>query len=256
VLTVIAVRLTLSNRAEPKYRGHRLLEWVDQLGTPGADELEAEAAIRAIGTNAIPFLFGSARQGAWQQKKQAVWDNLPARVREMLPPPDWDYYVRRNKLPVALSLLGAVALSQLITAVQDQNEAVQLVAIRAIGMMGARGEPAVPVLIGLLSQTNAPLRNTAAWAIGQFGPIKTQAIPALIAALPLTVRNLGAIGPEAQAAVPALTVLLDSPKEHIRLQAATALWQIAHSTNLVDRISQELEKRQSYVNFPPKQSQG
>jgi hypothetical protein len=248
----VAVVVALVHRLydnEPRYRGQRLMDWVEQLDAPGAEQRQAQTAIHAIGTNAIPFLLRSVRQNAWQQNKVAVWSKLPARMQEIVPAPDSDYDLRLNKVPIALSLFGGAALPSLITAAQDHNVDVQFVAVRAIGMMGPGGESALPTLIPLLAQTNEFIRTTVASAIGQIGPIRTQAIPALVAALPETAGTLGAIGPEAQAAVPALTALLDNPTEYVRLNAATALWQITHNTNLLYRVIAELEKRQGYANY-------
>jgi hypothetical protein len=228
----VAVLVALVHRLydnEPRYDGQRLMDWVEQLGTPGTDQKRAQAAVCAIGPKAIPFLLRSVRQNAWQQNKVAVWNKLPAQIQDFVPAPDSDYDLRLNKVPIALSLLGGAALPSLITASQDRNADVQFVGVRAIGMMGLAAESALPTLIRLLSQTNNDIGGVAALAIGQMGSVRTQAIAALATALPSTVqaaRTLGAIGPEAQAAVPALSTLLDSPKEYVRVQAATALWQI------------------------------
>lgn len=251
-LTVIAVLALLMwfHGREPSYQGHTLLDWVQQLGGPG-DQSEAQTAIRAIGAQkVVPFLLKEVRCDTWREAIAPARTRLPAGVKEFLPTSDNDLIL--NRIPIALSLLGPPALPFLMSATQDKDVLVQRTAIWSISLMGPAAEPALPVLIQVLGQTNG-LGGLAALAIGQMGPSRTQAIPSLVAALPVTrfeaARTLGEMGAEAAAAVPALNIILDSVQENARLQAATALWRITHDPNLVDRVIQELGKRQGYTTY-------
>ena len=49
---------------------------------------------------------------------------------------------------------------------------------------------------------------------------------------------------------PKRTSMLDDPRDSARLEAARALWQITHDTNLISRITEELERQQTLFAYP------
>src|SRR5262245_21189458 len=67
-LILIALALLLISRrtSEPIYNGRSLSDWLARYGA-GPDSDEAEDAIRAIGTNALPFLI------EWIQHDPPAW---------------------------------------------------------------------------------------------------------------------------------------------------------------------------------------
>src|SRR5882672_9694844 len=59
ITSICAVVVMAGCSAEPTYHGKKLSQWVMLYGrTPeeSTDDLKAEAALRAIGTNALPYL--------------------------------------------------------------------------------------------------------------------------------------------------------------------------------------------------------
>src|SRR5262249_20777303 len=95
---------------------------------------------------------------------------------------------------------------------------------------------AVPVLVELLRDDHWEVRSSAAMVLARLGPASKPAIPLLIeivqtesgtgwkrAAKADAVEALGAIGPEAREAAPALAPLLHQPDQVLRLKAAEAL---------------------------------
>jgi HEAT repeat protein len=121
----------------------------------------------------------------------------------------------------------------LINALTHQNLDVQQDASEALGKIG---KPAVPLLIEILEDTKSEGWVCAARAISMIGPDAKAAVPALTRGLNLGRRDpmqlwgaiaLGNIGPDAKAAVPALIEVInhDSPNA-FRNRAATALGMI------------------------------
>jgi hypothetical protein len=153
---------TLRKDQEPRYNGRPLSRWVEvysDLSTTrdAAELVEAEQAIRAIGTNGLPFLL------KWIQKEPPSWQRaarryLPGRLsgnaaaRFLIDGPDYD---RASGAPVAFGFLGTNAapaipeLAALMTG--STNRTVVGWAIAALGGLGA---PALPHLAAALSNTN------------------------------------------------------------------------------------------------------
>ncbi|HJU74840.1 MAG TPA: HEAT repeat domain-containing protein [Gemmatimonadaceae bacterium] len=97
------------------------------------------------------------------------------------------------------------------------------------------GEPAVPALVDLFIRKNATVSGDAFNALANLGPLASAAVPDMIEILqsdaPIGLRSraawiLGAIGRDAEPAVPYLTPLLSHPTEGARRAAARALGQI------------------------------
>src|SRR2546428_5316861 len=55
VSVLLLIAFVLSRSSEPKYQNHSLSYWLDRLAYTDSED-EARAAIRAIGTNAYPYL--------------------------------------------------------------------------------------------------------------------------------------------------------------------------------------------------------
>ncbi len=85
-------------------------------------------------------------------------------------------------------------------------------------MLREAGTAATPTLVGALKEDNPDVRGTAA-------------------------RLLGRLGPEAKAAAPALTPLLEDTALSVRVEAAAALWRVARWPRALVTLGQLLQRR-------------
>jgi HEAT repeat protein len=116
------------------------------------------------------------------------------------------------------------------------------------------GEPAIPVLVGLVREHDVPVRSDALDALAKMGPRAASSIPELIEMLngdQADLRRqvawvLGTIGPTAESAVPSLRALLQHPDPQLRYAAAQALAHIGGSGHVVlerARTSRDVRQR-------------
>jgi hypothetical protein len=179
-VSAISLLIWLTREREPKYQGKPLSYWVVMCEQENfgryvgvATGHEAAAAIRRIGTNALPCLlewtaFEPSRTGA------RLW---AGRLLLELPfvPNDsgiarWARYDREGTLAaaatVAFGSLGTnaePAIPELVRRMNVTNSRIAPTAIRALGCIGA---PAAPVLLAELANTNAPNRYMVARQCG------------------------------------------------------------------------------------------
>jgi HEAT repeat protein len=183
---------------EPVCEGKPLTRWLLEnldrgTGTEHPKDTHRGKAIRALGTNALPTLIkmASTRYSTWT----SILGEL-ARVKEMaflhLPPQ------------------------------QGKHEA----AAWALKMLGPAARPAVPALIGLLSDRNAEVRLNAAQCLAGIGSVAQEAVPALLSSFvrsngtnsedaalrSATANALAEMGPNARVAVPQLAAAADEPE--------------------------------------------
>jgi HEAT repeat protein len=138
----------------------------------------------------------------------------------------------RAAAATSLGSMGATAdrvVPRLQTRLRDRDSQVRVTSARALWQITAKAEDSIPILIRALGEPNA---WDAALALGAIGPAASNAIPALIMLIqrekvprplretPVSALALGQIG---SAAVPALVVLLENPDARIRTSAALAL---------------------------------
>jgi HEAT repeat protein len=109
----------------------------------------------------------------------------------------------------------------------------RLAAASALGRMGAEAKAAVPALIELLTDCDPAVRQIAIWALNEIGDQANLVVPALIEMFrgdewhkEAAATTLGAIGPEAGAAVPALASALNDNSSRVRACSAIALARI------------------------------
>jgi hypothetical protein len=204
---------------EPTYRGKRLSAWLEVLDPGKARpkgtqaDLEAQEAIRHIGTNAIPQLLRLVRARdtplklwliSWGQKQHVV-----------------DFHFRLAYQRSAAGYLGFEALGPLgrpavpgLVDILTNNPCAEarMIAAGSLGCIGPDARSAAPALFLATKDTNEFVRNNALCALNGILPDPELAIPVLIAGLddPLDMARenaancLGRYGPRAKAAVPAL----------------------------------------------------
>ena len=206
VAVVGGVAWQVTRPCEPVYKGKPLSVWLEQYST-NRDELvqlgvgldkqtteldkQAEAAIRAIGTNSIPRLLGlmAVKESRF---KSFVIAHTSSQWQDRLHIPHARDYRKALSGQRSLGAFGIVAL-------------------------GAELTPAVPALVIMLGDTSAAVRGTAALA-GRIGPAAHGAVPALIKCLQdpdrsvqiQTTFSLGQIHQGARLVVPILIGCLHS----------------------------------------------
>jgi HEAT repeat protein len=129
----------------------------------------------------------------------------------------------------ALGQIGEPAKSAaaaLTSLVKDENETVRRQAVKALTAIKPGPQVMIPLFVQLLDDSDPGVRQRILHAVAEAGPV---AVPGLIEAL----KNEKAVywacvilrdmGPEAKAAVPALTALLKSPRVEVRREAVLAL---------------------------------
>jgi hypothetical protein len=158
----ITIAVLLATDDEPRYKGRSLSWWLraysDSSPAEAASEdfpklTEIEHAIRAIGTNALPFLL------KWIQKE----------------PPSW-HRAAHNKLPDSIT---EVAPAKLLIDGPGYEKATQ--AVVAFGVLGTNAAPAIPKLVALMTTTTSP--RIAGRAIIALSGVGAPAFPYLVTAL-------------------------------------------------------------------------
>jgi hypothetical protein len=253
VLAVVGWQVLRPQEREPVYQGKGLREWLAENGyawarqDAHAQEI-TQAAIRHIGTNAIPILLDMLRRKDsslvsilipfWDRHIMSSHYPLPAWVRC----PSW----YQNKALVfnlralkGFEVLGADARQAVpaLIEIYDRNispDSQQSTsrALIAIGPEAARA--AVPSFVRQAANPDPRVRLSAVWALGDVHAEPSRVVPALVKALSDTnasVRTLAAlsldqVGFAAKPAVPALLQRLSDPDAQVRRIAAQALRRI------------------------------
>ena len=133
---------------------------------------------------------------------------------------------------IAAAALGGMgpeaktAVPVLAELLKDKDSYVRLAAASALWQIGPKAETDILVLAELLKDKESYIRLAAAlalWSIGPKAETNAELLMGKDDVCESAVMALGDIGPEAKAAVPALTVLLGDRSEYIRNAAAEAL---------------------------------
>ena len=181
----IAILLLRLNSQVLVYQGKTVKAWLLQLSTTDAKAHdEAEAAFKALGTNAVPELARLLRADdpRW---RWWIWSH-PARIprplrglvfRVVKPP---QTYQIRPAAARALARLGpeaAAAEPALVRALQDKVNGTYWEAGTALGRIG---KLSVPDLTHALKDRDTLVRCAAAYGLGEVGPEAASAAPALM----------------------------------------------------------------------------
>lgn len=196
--------------AEPTHGGKPVSHWIAAATSSDTEEwLEAEAALRNMRGDAVPYLTDAIRRS-----------DGDARIR-LLFVLEWIGPSAESAVPLLLELLGhqsaevritaagtivaidcsqrRTALPVLIRGLKEDPQVASRAAI-SIGALGADGAPAVPALVEALRGRDARLRLEAAGALWRIGPAAKQAIPALKE----MAREGGVLGAKAETAMAAI----------------------------------------------------
>jgi HEAT repeat protein len=222
----IAWQVVRSREPEPVYQGKRLSVWLEQqytnhwsAGRDGELDKQTEAALKRIGTNALPLLLEMlhARDTTlkqvlmrWAAKRSLVHFNLISADQ------------RRQEAILGYEALGPLACAQvpsLINAlINDPSLHVRQAAASALAGIGPEARLAAPALFRATKDKDNVVRNNSFWALRHILPDPQLTIPVLIAGLddpfPAARENaafaLGMYGQQARAAVPALVRTLST----------------------------------------------
>ena len=217
---------------EPSVQNKRLTEWLkdyalfsywtpefDEDGTPiewspplTREEREAgnkaREALQQMGTNAIPSLMRMllSNKKSESELAEAGFNALGPAARAAVP-----------------ALLGMLETNFTL-------------ACSTLGAIGPAAEEATPALLKRISPTNGPPALSAMQALSRIHGQPELAVPALTQQLvlcgqepaesfwaELCLMGLAGYGQQAQAAIPAIEVFLNSPDEHVRLCATNTL---------------------------------
>ena len=145
----------LPSQQEPRFQGRTLSEWVDATGRNDAEGENAEAALSAIGTNALPTLVKwISRHNAYRRWRLRLASAFPRSARST---------------PLVMSLSGMT----------DANNVFR--AVNAFGLLGTNAAPAIPALVALSKDPKYP--NTAFYAINALSLLGPPAYLDMVAAL-------------------------------------------------------------------------
>ncbi|HYG33628.1 MAG TPA: HEAT repeat domain-containing protein [Clostridia bacterium] len=213
---------------EPVYQGKRLTAWLSQymanhwVAAKQNNELDkqAQAAIRQIGTNAIPSLLRMlrAKDSALTLKMMSLAQYQHIIRIGPVPAKAWNWTATAGFQVLGEEAQSAVpALMDIIN--QNITPASRASAIRALGSIGAPAKVAVPLLVQCTTDADGDVHSSSIYALAQIGSEPCLVVPVLAKALrgPVfeahsnVIRMLERFGPEAKPAVPELLKLLTRP---------------------------------------------
>lgn len=159
---------------------------------------------------------------AQQQRKNPFHDKDLATLRQALKS---GAQLERRQAALEVANRGedaAAAVPELIACFEVKDPTLHLYACFAAGRVGPAAKAAAPQIIGLLrNSSEQEIRRYAAFAIGRIDPPVSRALPALIVATSdkykearlSAINALGALGPEAAAAIPRLARILEDTRD-------------------------------------------
>ncbi len=205
---------------EPVYQGKPLRYWVAKTASQGqtaSDLIQADQAVRHIGTNAIPTLlemlqekdstlklkwiallkkqhFIQPPQPAWLHNYQAVqaFEVLGPTASNAVSALVQVYRMKISQISQedtlwALHGLGPSVLPTatpvLLNAITNSDRLLSAIAAETIGQIHGQPEVFVPALINATKDSNLDIRFNAVYALGEYGSAAKPAVPTLISAL-------------------------------------------------------------------------
>jgi len=220
LITICTVVAFLTHEHQPHYGGKSLTYWMDVYSKEYNYEIaghprgyEGRDAIRAIGTNALPYLL------EWMNYERPRSDSRRTIGKFLLRLPyisrfdsirKWmNHYAEVDRATLAVKAFGALgrladpALPELNRRMNTNAQAD--ISYRATIALGQIGESAIPLLSAQLANTNAPNRAQVANVFGWFPALATND----------------------SSVVPMLVTCLDAPDTTLHRNAALALARIA-----------------------------
>ena len=230
---------------EPAYQGRPLSVWMDEwnkylLANQGSPDRarrdQAQAAIRQIGSNALPTLLSMAGATDSALKKRLIaLANKQSLVKLRLHPADY-YHARATCGFSALGPTAKPAVPALIRLLHNQDRQVRASAAQCLSLIGPEAADAVPALIETLNAEGngyGPVLINSMLALGAIHSDPERVVPFLLQYVngPRKDWNynapamdaLGRYRERARSAVPAILPFLSAPDESHRSSADAAL---------------------------------
>jgi hypothetical protein len=231
----------LLRQVEPVFNGKPLTAWAQQYGSNNWTRrkdlaLEAEVAVRQIGTNAIPFLLDLMRARDSDLKKR-LRKHLPQKWHDPLHLNDDSGKVRRIGAHglAALGTNAPTAVPALIElATQHPDDDGRYIAVFALRTLGPAAEGAIPFYIQSLTNKDNTIRNEAAVGLALIPHRSETTAPALLQYLESIENSQGwelysavglmwRLGTNAKPAVSRLLSLLNDSNPDVREAVTNAL---------------------------------
>jgi len=156
-----------------------------------------------------------------------------------------DAETRRSAVRALDSYQGLHVTSALAEVIDDSDSQVRQLAIHSLGERGDRAKTHLADIERVLKHPDPNTRITAAFAIRQIEPDNESFVPVLTDALcdgdHHVFLELGAIGPDAQWAVPTLIELLSHRNPRIRALSALTLGQLGPTTGAATTALRQAE---------------
>jgi len=190
VVALILIRALIN--AEPQHRGRSLRAWFKQYYRTGQWSRDPEdprheqaaRAMRAMGTNAIPFLvaecFAPYHEFPFQTNVLTFLAGLPDPFRF---PPFVPAMSVREEAANAVGEIkppASLLLSLVTNRLNNPDKFQRWMAVYLLGRIGEGGEAAVPFLSEKLCSSDVQESNLAALGLNRLGPAARSAVPNLI----------------------------------------------------------------------------
>lgn len=228
-LVAVTVRRPKTEPAEPVFQNMRWGAWLWEYSQSRSNRAEAEAAIRAVGTNGLPYLLSELRQ-----TENAGFGRAKRKVEQRLKVHILSGAERANLALGGLEVLGtnaAPAIPDLIEMFRDSEAyyGEQDPAYQAVRALKRIGPVSIPALIAATTNANEMIRVHSCFALAEL--VATNAVPALIGRLDdgsrmVRIRAamaLGKLEAGGEKTVAALERALDDADSTVRFSAALAL---------------------------------
>lgn len=256
--------------ADPVWQGKKLSQWLTECKSDDPRDLteSAQKAIRAMGTNALPFLLDMvATTDSRAKTKLRAWAGKGSIIRKWTTP---THYISRisaaagfealgkeaapaapelikllndeqTEYPAALALgaIGQPAVPLLVQKLTNRSASMRMSVVQALNFMHG-AEDAIPDLLQCLDDPEPAVRGAAAITLGDMRKQPDRVVPKLVERLSDTnssvrvdaVIALGLFESRARVAIPKLTELQNDPDAEVRQKATAALKEVqAGSTN-------------------------
>ena len=192
--------LLLLGTREPIYRGKRISDWVEDLdyglsSFKSSAVGEAEAAVRHMGSNAVPSLIRMMRcRDSALRKKLVPWLSKQTLVKLNFRPAAEHIQWRGARGAWLVGPSAKEAIPDLIVLLTNQSPWVRATAAVALGKIGTNSVVALSSLVKALDDPVADVRNCTALALQDIGSAAHGAVPALV-------RHLGDSDPQTRSIV-------------------------------------------------------